>query len=133
MYYDARPNTVFNGLFDFYTYRPLKGYYPFYYFANLYELENQVQSDSDDSDIRITAAEKDGKCGAMISYFAPEDDAAEKTLSLTLDRGGVFRCYLVDSERTNEPTELKIEKNSLVTLQLEPQSVLYLEFDSKIS
>ncbi|MBO5374863.1 MAG: hypothetical protein J6A54_05405, partial [Clostridia bacterium] len=43
MYYDARPGT-FNGLFDFYTMRPLKGYYPFLIYSRLYELENQTEA-----------------------------------------------------------------------------------------
>ena len=50
MYYDARP-TVFNGMFDFYTYRPLKGYYPFVMFSKLYALGTAVSCNSDDEDI----------------------------------------------------------------------------------
>lgn len=43
MYYDARVNTSFNGLFDFYTLRPLKGYYPFKMFNERYTLGRSVR------------------------------------------------------------------------------------------
>ena len=37
----------------------------------------------DDSDIRITAAQKDGHVGVMISYFAEPDDAENKEFWFT--------------------------------------------------
>ena len=52
MYYDARPSE-FNGMFDFYTMEPLKGYYPFLMYSKLYELGNCVESMSDDKDIYV--------------------------------------------------------------------------------
>ena len=125
MYYDARPCT-FNGLFDYYTLRPLKGYYPFYYFANLYDLENQVRTACDDSDIRITAAQKDGHVGVMISYFAEPDDAENKKLSLMLDCSGVFKCYTVKGDVTNDESEINITANIPLELMVKPQSVLFL-------
>ena len=46
MYYDARP-TVFNGMFDFYTLRPLKGYYPFLWYGMLYDMEAEIACTGD--------------------------------------------------------------------------------------
>ena len=44
MYYDARP-CAFCGLFDIRTYRPIKGYYPFLIFNELYKLGTQMKVD----------------------------------------------------------------------------------------
>lgn len=55
MYYDARPS-AFNGMFDFYTYRTLKGYYPFLMFSKLYELGNTVLAESDSPDVYVLGA-----------------------------------------------------------------------------
>jgi len=41
MYYDARPS-VFNGVFDFYSYEKLKGYYAFYWYGMLYDCEKEI-------------------------------------------------------------------------------------------
>lgn len=44
MYYDARPGTVYNGLFDFYTYAPRPAYYALFSWADMRELGTQVRS-----------------------------------------------------------------------------------------
>ena len=126
MYYDARPCT-FNGLFDYYTLRPLKGYYPFYYFGKLYEMKAQTETVSDDSDIRLTAAADGERVGVMISYFAEPDEADTKELSLTLDRSGNYKCYATDADRTNEVSIFEITAGVPVTLTLKSQTVIYLE------
>ena len=59
MYYDARP-TAMNGLWDFYTFRPLKGYYPFLMYSRLYALKKSVAYETASSDLYVTAA-KDGQ------------------------------------------------------------------------
>jgi len=41
MYYDTRPS-VFNGVFDFYTVKPLKGYYPLYWYGMLYNMKAEI-------------------------------------------------------------------------------------------
>ena len=68
MYYDARP-CGFNGMFDYYTLRPLKGYYPFLMFSKLYELKNEVESSSDDGDLYIAAAKDENKKAMMATIL----------------------------------------------------------------
>ena len=126
MYYDARP-TVFNGLFDFYTCRPLKGYYPFYYFGKLADMKEQSAALSSDSDIRLTAAYDGKSAGAMISYFAEPDDAEAKEITLTLDLDGEYKLYTVDADKTNEESLIEIRAGEPVTLCMKPQTVIYLE------
>ncbi|MBR3597359.1 MAG: hypothetical protein IKL47_10345 [Clostridia bacterium] len=41
MYYDTRPS-VCNGIFDFYSYEKLKGYYAFYWYGMLYDCEKEI-------------------------------------------------------------------------------------------
>ncbi len=43
MYYDTHPG-IFNGAFDYYTLRPLKGYYPLKWFGELYDYDNDVRA-----------------------------------------------------------------------------------------
>ena len=45
MYYDTRPS-AFCGIFDYYTYEPLKGYYPMYWYGRYYDLEHEVLCDN---------------------------------------------------------------------------------------
>ena len=46
MYYDTRPS-AFNGVFDFYTYEKLKGYYAFYWYGFLYDCEKEITSQNE--------------------------------------------------------------------------------------
>ena len=52
MYYDARPCAM-NGIFDMYTYRPLKGYFTIYSYANIYELGTEAYSECEDEDVMM--------------------------------------------------------------------------------
>ena len=44
MYYDARPGTIFNGLFDIYTFAPRPAYYALFSWADLRDLGTQVKT-----------------------------------------------------------------------------------------
>ena len=132
MYYDARP-CPFNGLFDYYTLRPIKGYYPLYYFGKLYDMQNQVRAESDDSDVRVTAAEREGKVGIMISYFAEDDGAQPKEISLTVDRSGMYQCYAVDRDQTNVESSVEIAAGEPVTVLVQPQTVLFFELSAPVA
>ena len=44
MYYDARPGTIFNGMFDIYTYEPRPAYWAFVDWSRLARLGTQVKS-----------------------------------------------------------------------------------------
>lgn len=70
MYYDARLRTPWNGMFDFYTNLPLKGYYPFKMFSTLYKLGNQIECTSDDRDVIVTGATDGDTSALMITYYS---------------------------------------------------------------
>lgn len=80
MYYDLAPG-VFNGLFDFYTLKPIKGYYSFLMFSRLYELGTQVKAESDDRDVIVCAAKGENEC-VMITYYGEEKMRQLKRLIL---------------------------------------------------
>ena len=128
MYYDARPGT-FNGLFDFYTMEPLKGYYPFYIYANLYEMENQIEAICDDKDIYVVGAKNNDKCGLMVTYYSENDNDGAKKVTLDIDGFDASRLkfYLIDESNSYVPkTTYKVEDNK-VTMRLERNSIVYIE------
>ncbi len=121
MYYDARPS-AFNGLFDFYTYRPLKGYYPFYWYGHFYDCEKEILAENPFPDIYpLCGVDTDGKVTAMISYYTEQDDVAkDKTFTIDFGRDGNFDVWLVDKDHTAEPIAPSL------TLTLKPCSVVFI-------
>ena len=128
MYYDARPG-AFNGLFDYYTMRPLKGYYPFYLFANLYELENQVEASSNDEDVYVACAKNDEKAEMLITYYAEDDNKYQKYV--TVEAEGVdfsnAKIYITDPYKTMQEYKAKSFENGKITLWLERNTIVYIE------
>ena len=128
MYYDARPCT-FNGLFDFYTLKPLKGYYSFLMFSKIYKLQNEVMSHSDDEEIYIVAAEKDAKKAMMITYYSPDKQAEPKKIEMEIcgnDVNGEWNMKILDAEKTMESSEIEVKDNK-ISFIMYPESVMLLE------
>ena len=50
MYYNTRPS-VFNGVFDFYTYEKLPGYYPPYWYGMFYGRQKEKRADNTIEDL----------------------------------------------------------------------------------
>ena len=128
MYYDARP-TAFNGLWDLYTYEELKGYYPFYIFANLYELGTQVENVSDDENLYVVAAKNGEKVGAMVTYYAENDNENSKIVEINVDGYDMSNAkfYLVDEAHTYTPFTRVAFENGKLTLRMERNTILYIE------
>ena len=128
MYYDARPCAM-NGMFDFYTMRPLKGYYPFYIYANLYEMGNQVKSVSDDKDIYVVSAKNGNKAGIMITYYSEDDGNTPKFVTVNVN-GHDFsnaKIYITDVNQTMGENLVNKFDNGKITLRLERNSIVYIE------
>ena len=123
MYYDARP-CAFNGLFDFYTMRPLKGYYPFVMFSELYQLGTQIALQCDDPDIYAVAAQN-GEDTAVMAANYRDEGCAEKALTVKGLPDGA-RAFILDGTRNFEPTDCTA-KNGEITLTLQPYSVLLIK------
>jgi hypothetical protein len=122
MYYEARP-CAFNGMFDSYN-RPLKGYYPFKMFNELYRMGDSTFVESDDKDIIVVAAADEENSAAMVVYYTDEEaTAAPKEVKLNFNGGaGSYKYYLVDEDHTND---LIREVNADTTITLKPNSVAF--------
>jgi len=102
MYYDARPG-VFNGLFDYYTMRPLKGYYPFVWYSKLYDLKAELRSETKiDNIYSLCGCDADGKLTAVITYYTDDDTAAEKTVSIDFGKDAEYEICLLDKDHDGE-------------------------------
>ena len=128
MYYDARPSE-WNGLFDFYTLTPIKGYYSFYTFANLYEMGNQVEACSDDADIYVVGAIGNGKHGIALTYYSENDNDGAKKIALNVEGFDAtkLKLCLVDEKITYAPMSTYKIENNTVTMWLERNSIVYIE------
>ena len=127
MYYDARP-CVFNGLFDFYTYEPLPGYWPFVMFSRLYELGTCVKAESDDVDLYAVAAIGKGARALILTHYRQDGTAENKTVDLCLSEpvSGSVNAKLLSRERTPQIIPITFT-DGCAKLVLPENSVLLIE------
>ena len=128
MYYDARP-TGMNGLFDFYTLEPLKGYYPFLIYSKLKALENEAEAISDSKDVYCVAARNGDKAGIMLTYYAENDYLLNEAVTIEcegLDLDGAT-VYITDEENTMTLNPVRTFKDGKMTLYLKRNSIVYIE------
>lgn len=130
MYYDFRIGTIFNGAFDLYTLKPVKGYYPFYAWKKMREAGTAVKAESDDDSFYVTAArDAQGDVKVMITRFSPDnDDTATKVFSIRVEGApdGEVVGHLIDD--AHDFTEVTLEiKDGVMQAMLDPDSVLFLE------
>ncbi len=101
MYYDTRPS-VFNGLFDFYTYEKLKGYYPIYWYGMFYDMAYEVKAESEPENIySLCGVDENGKALAVITHYTDDDVSDSKSIKIDFGRKGKYEIYLLDEENTN--------------------------------
>ncbi|MBO5857925.1 MAG: hypothetical protein J6Q87_06715 [Clostridia bacterium] len=106
MYYDTRPS-VFNGVFDFYTYEKLKGYYPFYWYGMLYDCEKEIKAESILENIySLCGVDKDGKVIVLLTYYSDNNTLQKKSITLDLGKKGNFEIYKVANEHNGELVEI---------------------------
>ena len=102
MYYDARP-CVFNGMFDFYTLRPMKGYYPFLWYGGFYDLEHEIRAENKIKDIySICGCDKDGKLCAVITHYSNNDEKDNEKIKIDFGKTGKYDIYLLDKDHSGE-------------------------------
>ena len=132
MYYDARPETVFNGLFDMYTMHPTPAYYPFYAWSRLAELGMQVKVTAGEKDLYATAAttaDGEGALRILLSYYTDDDNTVQRrevTLRVPGMTDGDATGHVVDSGRLYTEIPLTVEGSAL-TVKMEPNSVIMIE------
>ena len=108
MYYDARPNEFWCGLFDCRVIgRVLKGYYPFPMFHTLYRLGTCVRIDGLEENIYACAAKGAGEAAAVITHYCEEDGTAPKVVEIDLcafgcAEGTEVELFLLDGDHNCE-------------------------------
>lgn len=123
MYYDTRPS-VFNGVFDLYTYEKLKGYFPLAWYANFYDVDAEIVAENTIENIYpLCGVDANGKVTAMITYYSDNDDAPNKKLSINFNQKAEYEVYLVDS---NHHGELFARTRSL-SFDLKVDSILLIK------
>ncbi len=135
MYYDARPRTGWNGLFDELN-RPTKVYWPFYCFNKLYRMGNCITSSCEGDDLyAVAAADGRGKYGCLIARYNDADGAPAENVTIRIEglQGtNRLRTYLLDNDHTGELLRqdetfsqvccpvLNLDGNAVVYLEIEP-------------
>ncbi len=101
MYYDARPCGM-NGMFDTDFLTPLKGYYPFKAFADLYDRKTELASESDERNLYCAAAGDDKEIDLLASYYDDDDTLPAKQVEVHFENlGGApvqADIYLLDAD-----------------------------------
>ncbi len=117
MYYDARPSAM-NGMFDFYTLRTLKGYYPFLWFSDLKDKGEWVKCETEIDDIyTLCACDENNSVLSVITYYTDEENMPEKTVEIDFGKEDCrFEIYILDDEKSNELVKTECGK-PVITLK----------------
>lgn len=101
MYYDTRPS-AFCGAFDFYTFEPLKGYYPLMWYGKLYDAEGEISCEEEPENIyTLCGVDKNGKALCIITSYSDENPT-EKEIKVDFGRKGTYEIYLLDDKHDGE-------------------------------
>ena len=123
MYYDTRPS-VFNGAFDFYTLRPLKGYYPLKWYGEFYDLENEVRAENSIKEIySLCGVDKDGKVLAIITHYSDNDQKEHVQIRVELKKDVEYDVYLLDKDHDGE----YIKTTSDLTFEMPVHSAIMIK------
>ena len=131
MYYDARPGTTFNGLFDLYTSQPRHAYYALYSWTKLRRLGTQVKASVGGlNDFYATAAKgADGKLALLLTYYT-DDRNVVAPKRVTIDFKGIevkeAVSHVLDRFKMHTETPVEII-DSKTTIFMEPNSYILIE------
>ncbi len=131
MYYDFRLPSAFSGAFDQRTYRPTKGYYPFYAWDKLVQFGTQVAAASEDGQVRVTAAkDASGHVRALVVRFNRDNNVTNpKPYRIRLQGGGSGTVYAYVTDDVRTYTEIPLEmKDGEVEITLDPNSFTLIDF-----
>lgn len=102
MYYDTRPS-AFNGVFDFYTYRPLKTYYVLKWYGEFYSLCNEIRSDNLPENIYLLCGvDSVGKITAVLTYYSDDEENEIKEINIEFGKQSVYDIFLLDKDNDGE-------------------------------
>ena len=97
MYYDTRPSS-FNGMFDYYTARPLKPYYAFLWYGMFYDCVKELRcAQSVPGIYTLCGVDKDGKHMAVVAHYSNNDGTPAQDVTLDLGAAGEYDVYRLDN------------------------------------
>jgi len=106
MYYDTRPS-AFCGAFDFYTYEPLKGYYPLMWYGKFYDMESEVRCENEPENIyTLCGIDEKGKVLCVVTNYSEDDASPAKDIKIDFGKEGKYEIYVVDDEKDGELVEV---------------------------
>ena len=114
-YYDARiGQSVYGGLFNPLTYKPLCTYYPFKAIGELYAMGNEVECECDGNTVCLAAVSDNWEKKGIVLVNTRDDETVE------CDLDGM-KAYLIDEHHMMEEIAfngkiLEIRKNQAVLL-----------------
>ncbi len=119
MYYDARVEKIWNGLFDSDTLLPLKGYYAFKMYGELYKIGEYLPTLSDTEHIYACAARDGEKLAVLITSYSDDVNPPEE-VTVNIDGIGdaVATPYYLDESRNFEAGEPLSLTDGRMTLML---------------
>ena len=112
MYYDARPCGM-NGLFNAYTYEPLKGYYSFIMFRELRKLGTHIPTEQCVKDIYSCAATDGYNSAIMLTHFNDDDGTPAKEIKVEVS--GIADNAKVEYYLLDEKHNLELVREEIVT------------------
>ena len=135
MYYDARPCGM-NGMFGTDFYEPLKGYYVFQMFNELYQLGTAAEVQRDDDRLFACAAMSENEAAIMVNYFDDEEKEANQDVCIDLKHLGITGAanaafYCLDAN--HDATLVREEKTQASDLKLYVQMPLFSSYLIKIT
>ena len=102
MYYDTRPSS-FNGVFDFYTARPLKGYCPMLWYGGFYDLTEELRADDAPQDLyALCGRGADGRVRCMLTHYSDDDTLPPLTVTPDFGTDGEYEVYRMDAAHDGE-------------------------------
>ena len=111
MYYDTRPS-AFCGAFDYYTYQPLKGYYPLKWYGMFYDMIGEIKCENLPKDLySLCGINEYGKTLTAITYYTDSEDASSKEIHVDFSRSGIYEIYLIDESHDAELIQTTSELN----------------------
>ncbi len=121
MYYALGITSSYNGLFHLFTGKPLKAYYVFKGFNELYRLGDEVLTNSSDENVYVGGAKKNGRLCLMVSNY----DGGDKEIQIELKNFNAKKVKVnyIDEEHTFDEEYLCQKENISIKL---PAHAVYL-------
>lgn len=123
MYYDTRPS-AFCGAFDYYTFEPLKGYYPLKWYGMFYDMDAEIKCNTEVENIYTLAGiDNNDKVLCVITNYSDDDGAEEKNIRVDFGRKGKYELYLLDDTHdaemvgTTEDLTICLKANSCIMIK----------------